>query len=47
MTQKEPTMTQTPTTSHVRATELAAAENDRKGWNPLRVVGRAFGTVWS
>jgi peptide/nickel transport system permease protein len=56
MTQKEPAMTQRPmtqpprtqppTTTSVRATELAA-RNEQKGWNPLRVAGRAFGTVWS
>ena len=47
MTQKEPTMTQPPSTTSVRATQIAAAAPVQKGWNPLRVVGRAVGTVWS
>jgi peptide/nickel transport system permease protein len=44
-------MTQPPTTTSVRAAEVAAAAangvNEQKGWNPLRVVGRAIGTVWA
>lgn len=44
----EDQLTQPPTTTSVRATEVAAAAaSEQKQWNPFRVLGRAVGTIWS
>jgi len=44
----EDQLTQPPSTTSVRATEIAAASaGEQRRWNPFRVLGRAVGTIWS